>query len=203
MIFGGHGNAIRVHVNGICNSKEEAFAKGLELQKELGGIEVHIIYNGSKGLMTDLIECGMQKLNIGVTPENTYVKHMNDLHKIHGTNQTYLVSAHSQGGLIVGNAIPKMSKDMRSQMHVRTIGSASMISNDYNLASVGNFVSKTDIVPLTDPWGYAKGLMGKSNVTYMNPQTWMIPDHFLEGKTYQKAADSIEEDFRKIIRNTK
>lgn len=83
-------------------------------------------------------------------------------------------------------------------MHVRTMGSASIISNNEGLASIRNYVSLGDIVYLTDPWGIAKSLMGKSNVAYMKPQGFAFPDHFLGGNTYKLAEKFIQKDFNKI-----
>ena len=96
------------------------------------------------------------------------------------------------------NGITKLSSDILNNMHVRTLGSASIISNNKRLGSIGNFVSMTDIVPMTDPWGYAKALMGKSNVTFMKPQTWVIPDHLYDGETYKDARRQINSSFNEI-----
>lgn len=184
--------------NGICTSYEEFMKQVEQYQRDNKGVEVHYVYNGSKGLVTDLLECGAQKLGIQTDADRAFVKHINNTVQIYGPNNRMLVSAHSQGGMIVGNSLNHLAPEVRSKMHVRTIGSASMISNKHNLASIVNYVSKTDIVPLTDPIGHIKGLIGKTNISYMNPQTWMIPDHFIEGATYKKAIHRIREDFTSL-----
>lgn len=195
-------NATHHLVNGIGTSYKEFMQLVQDYQKAHGGVAVYYTYNGSKGIITDLIECGMQKLGIQTTSDKAFTNQINEVAKIYGPDHTFLVSAHSQGGMIVGNSLSRFDSNTRGHMHVRTMGSASIIS-DYSAGSVRNYVSKTDFIPLTDPWGYAKGLFGKANVTYMNPKSLMFPDHLINGKTYRDAADLIDNDFKAIIEGIK
>lgn len=203
VIFGGttDGKSTDIRVNGINTRHNQMVEQARDIQAKNGGREVRFIYNGSKGFLTDLLECGLCKLGIMVGPEKAFVDQINEISKIYGPGHTFFVTAHSQGGLLVGNALPKLSSDVRNNMHVSTMGSASIISNDKGLASVSNYVSMTDIVPMTDPWGYAKALMGKSNVTFMKPQTWVVPDHMYDGNTYTEARELIDERYKQIRKN--
>ncbi|MFN4175295.1 MAG: RHS repeat-associated core domain-containing protein, partial [Parachlamydiaceae bacterium] len=83
--------------NGICTSYKDFMKQVEQYQRENNGVEVHYVYNGSKGLVTDLLECGAQKLGIQTDSDRAFVKHINNSVQIYGPNNKMLVSAHSQG----------------------------------------------------------------------------------------------------------
>lgn len=187
-------------VNGINTTRQEFMAMIKEMSDQNGGVPVHYTYNGSKGIMTDLLECGAQKLGIMMPPDQKMKDHVTQLIDQNGgveSDVKVLMLAHSQGGMLAGNLAYNLAPEYTSKIHLRTIGSASIVS-DKRFGSVHNFVSRLDGVPLTDPYGYVKGVMGvHNNLTILKAEAWTF-DHFYGGDTYTQTRDVIYKQFNKI-----
>lgn len=70
--------------------------KGMSVNNK--GVPVHYTYNGSKGIMTDLLECTAQKLGIMMPPDQAMKAHVTQLIDQYGgveSDVKVLMLAHS------------------------------------------------------------------------------------------------------------
>ena len=191
-------------INGIFTTKEELIKMAKQMSEDLGGVTVHYTYNGSKGILTDLLECTMQKLGIMMPPDRAAkenIERLIDENGGVGSDVKVLLLAHSQGGLIAGNLANNLHADYTSKIHLRTLGSASIVS-DKRFGSAINYVSALDGVPLTDPWGYAKGILSENkHMVVLKPLDGFRFDHFYKDKTYSETRKKIMDEFNSFMGN--
>lgn len=180
------------HNNGMLTSKYEGLETSGLISANLGGIPVIHCYNSSHGLILDLCECIAQKLGIPTHSVNEALKMVrSSIDQVGGVGNggKVIIFAHSQGGLIMQRVIEKLSKEEKGMLEVCTFGSASII-DDRDLGYVKNYINTTDVVPMTDPYGYMKGLFSKNSdhVEFLKTSTPF--DHSINSENYQIALSS-------------
>ena len=191
---------LHYYTNGISNTYDEFMNSVDKYQKKMGGVTVHYTYNGSRGILLDLLESTAQKLGIQTRPDMALKENMTKLINENGgpgSDFKIHLTAHSQGGLTVGNLAHNLAPEYCKILHVSTIGSARLIPNGV-FGSVVNYISAGDCVPWTDPVGYIKGLSNSGvNMVVLKCQGIPLFDHAMGGKTYQNVLDDISLRFYK------
>ena len=97
--------------------------------------------------------------------------------------------AHSQGGIVTWRAIQRLTPEERSVLHVRTYGTAKVIGGNMGLASVKNYIARTDLVPRFLNLGHCRSARNGSNpdVTLVGPSGRLgLQHHSLEGEVYRE-----------------
>lgn len=184
-------------VNGMNTTYLDFLADCSRESKLMGDIPVFFTYNGTKGIIYDFMECALQKAGILTKPEKLLKDHIEHLINSSFTPDfNILAVAHSQGGLIMNN-LSRTSPASCSQIHVRTLGSASTIAGS-PFASVMNYVSTKDPIPLTDPIGFYAGRRGRRPLTLIPSRSDQIVDHCVGSSTYQYALGEIRSDYLRL-----
>jgi RHS repeat-associated protein len=173
------------YTNGIRTSYKDFLLDVDKFSKKHGNAVVYCTYNATHGFAKDILECLAQKLNICTHATDLLVDNLRQrAEEVDGGRVFHY--AHSQGGLTSACALTHLTDKQRSVMDVTTFGSACVISNK-ELAGARNYISRHDLVPLTDPLGYARGLFCQdSNVIFL-PSNTLGFDHGINGDTYQGA----------------
>lgn len=203
--WGVHGNGeihdnVRVSmVNGILNSRFY-FKHHVDFVSEChGGMNIHYVFHATEGAALDSIKAIMVRLGY-VSPQAT---HLAEMWKAMiadmggpGNGGVIIHYAHSLGGADTLAAKNMLTPEEQKMIHVITIGSFVMLQ-DEGFASVINYVSVRDGIPLMDPVGYANGhLNDNSNVIYIGG--WLgVPfiDHYLLADTYSELVQMLGRQF--------
>jgi RHS repeat-associated protein len=195
-------NKVLLTINGICTSYAEYMEQVAQFSADHGGADVEYVYNGTNGVICDLLECSMQKIGIPTRPERMLHEKVKSIIDERGgveSDVQILMRAHSQGGLIAGNMVNYLSHDYTTKIHLRTMGSASVVSNR-GFGSVINYVAAADYVPLTDPIGYLSAMFLKDRTMLISePSRFHIMEHCLVDESYQEASDRINKEFNKFL----
>ena len=184
-----------VAANGILNGKEDAHSLAENISRHFGGVNVHYSYNSSHGFVMDLLECVAQKLGFHTHCEEKLVQLLRQqCGEVGAGGQVYLLS-HSQGGLVVSNALGHLTPGERALLHVVTLGSATMI-DPTGLGNARNYINSGDPVPwLSDPVGIAR----HSNHVEILPSA--LFDHsVLASASYQNVIDKQGRKFQETYR---
>lgn len=176
-----------VTVCGIMNNMTGATDMAVNVRKGYETGSVVNIHNSSHGFLMDLLECIAQKLGIRTRSVDVTVEELRNLCNAH---DKVIVSAHSQGALIVACALEYLTPEELSKLHIRTYGGASMILNN-QVASCHNYVCSSDPVPfITDPIKIIYALLTGDKRLEMitsqqkNKNVW---EHSICGPTYTYA----------------
>ncbi|MCB1114623.1 MAG: hypothetical protein KDK62_07700 [Chlamydiia bacterium] len=186
-------------VTGVNTSFDDYMEFVKKFSEDNEGVDVEWVYNGTKGILMDLIECGMQKLGIETRPERLLkekIKQMVDERGGPEADMAICCEAHSQGALITGNMAYYLPKEYTMKMNVRAVGPASVISSR-RFGSVVNYASSSDYIPYTDPWGYFSAWI-RNDRNLMIYKSSNIFDHFLDHDCYIEAHQQIIRDFSLI-----
>ncbi len=181
-------NKVRITlINGILNARIDYKITMDYLSDCHGGINVHYVFDATEGWSWDIFKAIAAKFGY-VSPQahmlaDTWRKMIDEMG---GSNACGLVIhfAHSVGGTHTKAALSLLTPEELKMIRVMTFGSASLIEHP-GLESVTNFVSKRDGVPLLDPVGYVRGLLGLNNTIFVG--SWIgVPfvDHMLSSSTY-------------------
>lgn len=180
-------NTKHVLYNGIDTSLEEFKQRCADFLKKHGGITVYGVYNNSQGTMSDLVETACQKLGIPTRMQAVSEKATREIISQLDDPATgkLIVEAHSQGAETVYN----LSRDIRKMMDVTAIGPARILTND-RFASAKNLINGLDIVPLADPVGLVRGLIG-GYVHYLPTTGCPVIDHLYDSKNFDNHRNKI------------
>lgn len=144
-----------VYHNGICTSLDEAIDRGRKMSHDLGGIDVDVIYNGSHGLVTDLMECSIQWFG-GITNADIVARNYYDERARNAEPGSILyVYAHSQGGGIVSNASDAAPSFFKEHVVASLFGSP-WIGDSNNFKELKAHVAPADPVCLFGMVGYVR-----------------------------------------------
>lgn len=184
----------KVYVNGMHTSFKEAYQHAKKISEAYGGIEVVLLYNGSHGVVMDLIECGMAKLGITTPVERMCVDYFTS-RLAEDAGLKFDVTVHSQGASHLMNVAKKVGVGVTSHMDVSAFGPATLIPRTgFNTSR--NFVSKMDVVPRTNPFKYARASTRRGNTEFLSPRTWNpLTEHALLGDTYSDVINQLGKRF--------
>ena len=187
------------HSNGMYTNRDEAIKQGKYESQTHGNIQIDVLYQGTNGLVMDLIGCGLSKLGI----PNAYNRMCANYYKSHlreDPNHRFTSSVHSRGGIQIMNTGRLLTQDQRKHISVYSYGSATLIPNNY-FGYAKNNLSKMDVVTMTNPLAYVMGLMSSKqyNMNFLSPSSHNpFREHgFLEA-TYAKEVKRRGDEFQDL-----
>jgi RHS repeat-associated protein len=187
-------------INGMNVKYKEGREMARQLSESLGGASVRFTYNGSSGIITDLIECTLQKLGIMTAPDYALredIKSIVDMSGGPGSDFKIFTVAHSQGGIILNNLAYSLSAEYLKHVHPRTLSGASIIT-DSRFGSVMNYVNLADFAGYLDLIGLFKASL-RNQVIFVKPERAMPFDHSFDGPTNRKSRQSLAEEFNDLF----
>ena len=94
--------------------------------------------------------------------------------------------------------LEQLSPEEKKMLDVVTYGSASIIDDD-DLNYVRNYINSSDVVPMTDPYSYAKArCFNEDHVVFMKSDPGVYFEHgFLTDGNYAKARKAECDRFKK------
>jgi hypothetical protein len=179
-------------INGINTTSEEAFNHA-EMLSNYSQSNIHGVYNKTFGIMNDLLRASEEL-------EGKYISKASNLLKEEWINflkqddkNTYLQIGHSEGTIIIRNALEETQEEYRKKITVLAIAPAAYIDEEL-CKSVSHFRSR-DFVPLLD----LKGLKKNKNSTIKltpskNADLW---DHSFSSDTYKHVIQDAILGFKK------
>ncbi len=138
-----------IFINGICTSLEEVIARAQNISILFGGININYTFNATHGFISDIFETVAQKMGL---PTRSVDKCVDEIRAriaaAGGVNSGNRVNiyAHSQGGTVLSCALDRLTAEEKKMLHIKTFGSATMISS-VGLGSAVNYINSRDYVP--------------------------------------------------------
>lgn len=175
-------------INGILNVRQD-LEEALKLFSSThGNIPIHYVYRPTEGWTKDLLSSTLSKL--GYTSPyakllaQTWKEMIQEMGGV-GQGGKILHYAHSIGASDTFVARNLLTAEEREMVHVISIGSPTMISQDSGFGDTVNYVSKRDGVCLLDPIGYITGYLSGEHIELIGT-VWGIPliDHTLYTDSY-------------------
>lgn len=175
-------------INGILNVRQD-LEEALKLFSSThGDIPIHYVYRPTEGWSKDMLSSTLSKL--GYTSPyakllaQTWKEMIEEMGGV-GQGGKILHYAHSIGATDTFVARNLLTPEEREMVHVISIGSPTMISQDSGFADTINYVSKRDGVCLLDPVGYITGYLSGENIELIGT-VWGVPlvDHTLYTDSY-------------------
>lgn len=197
------------YINGINSGHDDVITASSLVSSTHGNVNVHYVANPTLGLMTDILNATLMKIEM--KPRSTFelVNMWKDLiDEMGGTSGggKILHYAHSCGGMITSCAKDFMTKDELAMIEVRTMASAEIIRDGY-FAKTTNYISVRDGVPMVDvsgylqadPFGVLQGCMCpmETNVVWLGNwyDGWPLVDHTTYSDTYKSLILTLGESF--------
>ncbi|MCG9876800.1 MAG: alpha/beta hydrolase [Leptospiraceae bacterium] len=183
-------NGATIFVNGIMNDHKGALG-GLKLVSQEIGKEIYLVYNSTGGAVPDLFHSAAGRLGQNTEASQNVIK------KLIESGKVDTILAHSQGSLIVGNALKELVDNKRSKsisnINLATFGSpAGFASIPAGLKSAVFYENtKSDPVAWFGSLGRRLVLKGKPNYMIRNTQNGYF--HLLDSG-YRDALN----DYRRI-----
>lgn len=186
-------------VNGMLCSKKNTENAAWEMSADFGGTRVNFTYNATHGFIEDLFECIVQRLGFCTNSVKQLVHSIRQqIAEKGGVDSGHIVElfAHSQGGIMLDQALKYLSAEEKKMLRISTFGSGKMISSE-GVASAVNYVSKRDAIPfIADPLGHLMGLFSKNmNIQYLDSKGSYFIDHPLRNETYWNVVKRLGNDF--------
>ena len=136
-------------INGILNTSRNAQESVESISKECGGCQVRSVYNCTFGLVLDTIECAINLCRVDTNAIDELHKLWNEELDRLGDNGRIIQECHSQGCILVRNALERYDVTKRKRIDVLATAPGGFISPAI-CGSVVHFVSKNDFVPWFD-----------------------------------------------------
>lgn len=190
--------------NGVSTSKDEMFERVNSISQKLNGYKVHATYNATHwGGFADCGECFLNKFGVSTNPVKHQIKNWNTRFKNMDDDGWIAHLSSSQGGFITELALNKMSIANRRRIFVYSFGSARIIDPEkFGLKGALNFISKNDIIPMTDPcyWWYRYVKTPDHVVFIESPYYfWGLRDHGMDGPSYSDAHNRVIKKVKSTI----
>lgn len=146
-----------VFINGIATTEEVAMAN-TRLMYKMFGRPVTTAYNPANGMIVDLVECMMWKCGAFDFCNKSARKPRDNLIEvlkkelIKEEKKTVVLLAHSQGTIITGNAIEKLSEDvqfaalMKEKLEVYTFANCAHVMSSNKVRYLENIYNRRDTV---------------------------------------------------------
>ncbi len=184
-----------VYKNGILTSFKKARSQAEQISATHGGAEVTLLYNGTHGGLMDIAECVMAKMGLRTPIEKMSASYYSR-RLAENPNTEFITYAHSQGGSHMSNVSKLLTPAQRAQISLYTFGSATIVPQKA-FGQVTNFISRADMVPMTNPFKYVRALHGKDDtVRFLTPSSASpLQEHFIQGGTYGKQMKILGENW--------
>lgn len=188
--------------NGVLNTHED-FLLSIQLVSEThGNNNVHYIFRPTLGFFWDFVTSMSARFkNISGQGELIAMRWKNLIEEMGGVGSGGCIIhyAHSIGGADTFIAKQFLSPEEQKMIHVITLGSPKLIP-DEGFASVVNYISVRDAIPMMDPINCMRGLF--DNQTHIMPvgSFFGIPfiDHFFGDKTYRTVIEDLGSKFLQL-----
>jgi RHS repeat-associated protein len=189
------------HGNGMMTKKEDAIKQAKYISQTHGDVQVDLLYNGTNGLMMDLIGCGLAKLGIPTQYNKMCASYYTTKIKADPEHR-FTSSVHSRGGTRMMNTGSLLSPKQRKHIAVLPYGSSTLIPKDY-FGSAENILSPIDLVSMTNPLAFGLGLIGKQyNIHFLAPSTYCpLKAHGFLEETYAEEIKRRGNEFKKVYFN--
>lgn len=143
------GKYIWAFINGIDNTKKEALASAELISSYACDEKVFALQNDTLGFsgILDFLACFALKssVNMPVVGRTTiFLRHL--LSMSEGSNQPIIIFAHSQGAIIVEQALSLLKKEERVLLRIFTFGAGSMIPSGMSHPDSHNFANVRDFI---------------------------------------------------------
>lgn len=203
-----HPNVTYGFTPGMNNPSNDAREVGEGISKDLDGHIVHVGSNGTHGTFFDTMECVVQYFGI-IT--NAVARTLKSFHERASLALRDVLGAcyqegFSQGGLVIYEALRRLTAAERSRFHVVTYGSAKIINpKELGLAYAHNYVCWTDFVPfIGDPIGVIRGLLAPEPYVTFVPGLWPYwNSHCFSNPSYQERHQQHLGEFKKMYKGSR
>ncbi len=168
--------------NGINCSKSGAEKRARMLSQYAGGVNIHVNYNETRGFVYDLGRSILElKFAASAKAVNNLKEQWYDFFSQDDENCA-LQFCHSEGVIIVRNALDSMDKKVRKRIIVVAIAPAALI--DKRLChSVHHYISKREFVHFFDAKGWQENF---DTITVLDPHpNAKLHDHKFNSPTFQ------------------
>jgi RHS repeat-associated protein len=186
-------------INGMLNNTNSSAELGMMVSAGFGGMGVDFFVNQTHGPVVDLLKTGVLMLGIQNSTSESLANAVLDELNAMGPDGALMLIGHSQGGQLISSLRYFLSQSQLRQIHVVTLGSATIVSQE-GFGSAVNYVSMSDPIPfIADPIGIIKSCYNKNyDVRFIEPTS--IFDH--PAKNYQRVIDQEGAKFlNKFYRN--
>ncbi len=188
-------------VNGILSAEQDTENILQEISNTHGGNQIYYVYRPTEGWTIDVYNCILSKLGF-VTPQAATLaliwKRLIEEMGGPGAGGTILHFAHSVGGTDSFVAGCLLTEEEQKMIHVFTFGSPTLIPTNSGFASVTNYVSVRDGVPLFDFFRQVQEFITcEGNIRYVgNLWTgyWLV-DHLFLYDAYRNEVQKLGLEF--------
>lgn len=187
--------------NGVHTTKEEALRRGQEHSDMLGGQPVWVFHNASKGLILDLVDCGLELCGVATDAVKVGLEGRKQIYdeakqNSGGKEPSLIVNTHSEGCIIervINTTLQETNPEIPAHTTLYALGSPITFSNKV-VGGLDVRISKWDIVGMFDVIGRLKG---RDHVNIVDPiGSFPLCDHAFEGRTYRKEINNIIYDIK-------
>ena len=145
-------NVTLIHINGMCNTFDEAKESAERVSQIARGARVILVYNASQGGGLDGFESVINYCGIRTAPALLLQEELNSASKRMGENGNILLSAHSQGCILGKLGVRGVDHSVQKQITATLVAPAEFF-NDNTCKSVEHIGSEDDIVSKLDVFG--------------------------------------------------
>lgn len=173
------------------------------ISRATGGTEVKVIHNADHGLLSDLGECAASQIGLPVHPAAIAVREIRKLIGQVGEGGTVALWAHSQGGLVLEQALRHLTPVERRMLEVHTFGSAAKFAAS-DLRTCDHYVTSRDIALLFNPISLTKSFFSaSSNIHILKSEGGgPIKNHSFHNPVYQGVVHDIGADYISRFKGT-
>lgn len=171
-------------INGITNSFNSAKKSAAYISRHAGGLNVHAVYNATRGLVADLEECGRNLCGGMTEPGRQLHKMWNSFFEKSSSNARFLMICHSQGAIHVRNALLDYPPELRERILVVAIAPGGYIYQKSCAQVVHYRVSSyRDPIPYIDLEGAIMNKRTIIEIDSVSKARWH--DHSFNSPTYE------------------
>jgi len=190
--------------SGILTEPEEAKAKAQEASDMAEGALYGYICSPTRGFFTDLFDCLVTRLGY----ISKHVKYTAQLYTaVVNFNAKVMAEpllhdiVHSNAGISKWAASRIMSDDIKNKIHVTTLGTGKVITENEGFGSVINYHNENDLVTKTDlRFSFLRSQVTTTGYKGTGPFR-MINDHYLNSPGYLKAFEYTIKNAHKSFEN--
>lgn len=184
-------------VNGMATKFSAAIGHALYLSKLAGGYNIHAVYNATHSTPIDFLACAKELYNfVATAPVCKIHQNWNAFFSNAGSQELYLQFCHSEGAILVRNALLDYPDHLRKRIIVVGIVPGAYIPKEI-CARVIHYVSTRDFVPLFDKMG--RKICQDTIVRLMPHPNAHFHDHDFQSKTYEEAIINEFEKYFKMV----
>ena len=193
-------------INGILNIRSDMEIILKTFSDTHGNIPIHYVFRPTEGWTKDILISSLSKLGFTSTSAEllagTWKKLIQDMGGVNGGG-IIVHYAHSIGATDTYVARNLMTPEELKMIHVRTLGSPTMIPTNSGFASIINYASLRDGVCYLDPIGFSTGLFHENSQIKFIGSFWGIPfiDHTLYTESYGGLITELGVSFKDLYHN--